>query len=126
MDVGRSPGIGVIFPWIGPRSNRQEPVDAVFIRQAAPYAQEVRVERPGPLIPFVEVTTRGISLPDLQEGIGDRIATVVEYAARYNDALAYRLAAGPGVACEIGVFQGNGTEGGSGAGEFRDGQGRIE
>src|SRR6266567_2476237 len=126
MDVGRTPGVRVILPGIGTRTDRQEAVDPVCIRQTAAHAQEVRVERPWPLIPFVEVTTSGIGLPDLQEGVGHRIATVVEYAARYDDTLAYRLAAGPGVACEIGVFRGNGTDGGSRAGQFREGQWHID
>src|SRR5260370_26818889 len=117
MNVGRTAGIGVVQPGIRPRTNRQEAVDPCFIRQTAAHAQEVRIERPRPLISFVEVPASGISLPDLQERVGHRMATVVEYATGHNDALADRLAAGPGVACEIGIFRGDGTDGGSGTGQ---------
>src|SRR5258708_26400896 len=120
MNVRRTPGIGVVLPGIPPRPNRQEEVAPGFSRQTAAHAQEVRIERPRPLISFVEVPASGISLPDLQERVGHRMATVVEYATGHNDALADRLAAGPGVACEIGIFRGDGTDVGAGAGQIRE------
>src|SRR5258708_39376514 len=120
MNVGRTPGIGVVLPGIRPRTNCQEAVAPCFIRQTAAHAQEVRIERPRPLISFVEVPASGIGLPDLQERVGHRMATVVEYATGHNDALADRLATGPGVTCEIGIFRGDGTDGGSGTGQLRE------
>src|SRR6266516_7844997 len=109
MDVGWTPGIGVILPGICTRANRQEPVDPFFIRQTASHAEEVRIEWPRPLVPFVEVTASSVGLPDLQERFRHRIPTVVKHAACHNDALSDRLAAAPGVACEIGVFLCDGT-----------------
>src|SRR2546422_10864150 len=100
MDVGRSPGVWMVQPRIHARTNRQEPVDTIFVCQTAADAQEVRIERPRPLIPFVEVTAGGIGLPDLQESVRHWSSTVVEHAAGHADALADRLAAGSGVACE--------------------------
>src|SRR6266702_2890272 len=122
MDVGRTPGVRVILPGIGTRTDRQEAVDPVCIRQTAAHAQEVRIERPWPLIPFVEVTPSGIGLPDLQEGVRHWIATVVQHAAGHDDALADRLTAGPCVACKVGVFWCDGTDGGSGSCQLRERQ----
>src|SRR3989442_12333575 len=113
MDVCRSPGIGVVLPGIRPRANRQEAVDPLFIRQTAAHAQEVRIERPRPLISFVEVPASGIGLPDLQERVGHRMATVAEHATGHNDTLADHLAAGPGVAWEAAIFRRDGTNAGS-------------
>src|SRR2546429_4082421 len=113
MDVRRTPGVRVVLPGICTRTNGQEPVDTVFICQAAAHAQKVRIKRSWPLIPFVEVAASGIGLPDLQEGVRHRFATVVEHTAGHNDALADRLAAGPRVACEVCVFRCDSTGGGS-------------
>src|SRR5207244_2245484 len=99
-------------------ANRQEAVDSFFIRQAAAHAKEVRIERSWPLIPFVEVPASGIGLPDLQERVRHRISTVIEHATGHNGALADRLAAGPRVAGEVGVFRCDGTDGGSGTGQL--------
>src|SRR6266566_9705592 len=99
MDVGRTPGVRVVLPGIRTRANRQEAVDTACIRQTAAHAQEVRIERPRPLIAFVKVTASGIGLPDLQERVGRWISTIVKHATGHNDALAECLAAGPGVAC---------------------------
>src|SRR5437588_9325642 len=120
MDVGRSPGVRMVLPGISTRTDRQEAVDPFNIRQTAAHAQEVRIERPRPLIPFVEVTPSGIGLPDLQKGVRHWIATVVQHAAGHDDALANGLAAGPGVACKIGVFWCDGTDGGSGSCQLRE------
>src|SRR6266571_1777238 len=126
MDVGRSPGVGVVLPGIRPRTNRQEAVDPILIRQTAAHAQEMRIERPRPLIPFVEVTAGGIGLPDLQERVRHRSPTVVEHAAGHNDALSNSLAAGPGVASEVGVFRCDSTDGASGTGQLRERQWHID
>src|SRR4249919_1194603 len=101
MDVCWTPGVWMVLPGIRTRTNRQEAVHTVFIRQAAPNAEEVRIERPRPLIAFVEVTASSIGLPDLQERVWHRISTVVEHASGYNDALADCLSTGPRVACEV-------------------------
>src|SRR5438874_13775676 len=109
MDVGRTPGVRVVLPGIGTRTDRQEAVDPFRIRQVAAHTQEVRIERPRPLIPFVEVTPSRIGLPDLQESVRNWFAMVVQHAACHDDALADGLAAGPGIACKVGVFWCDGT-----------------
>src|SRR6266849_2970666 len=105
MDVGRTPGVGMVKPGVCSWTNRQETIDPIFICQTPAHAQEVGIERPRPLITFVEIPASGIGLPDLQERIWSRISTVVENAPGHNDALPDRLAANPRVACEIGVFR---------------------
>src|SRR5439155_26155655 len=77
MDVGRSPGVRVIEPGIGSRTNRQEAIDAILIGQTATHAQEVGIERSGPLITLVPVAASSIGLPDLQEGVGQGCSTIV-------------------------------------------------
>src|SRR5438445_149433 len=78
MDVGRSPGVRVIEPGIGSGTNRQEAIDAILSGQTATHAQEVGIERSGPLIALVQVTASSIGLPDLQEGVGQGCSTLVE------------------------------------------------
>src|SRR5947209_4571201 len=67
MDVRWTPGIGVILPGIGTRTNCQKPIDPLCIGQTATHPQEVRIKRPRPLIPFMEIAASSIGLPDLQE-----------------------------------------------------------
>src|SRR5437588_10491064 len=126
MDVRRTPGVWVVLPGICTRANRQESVDTVSICQAAAHAQKVRIERSRPLITFVEVAAGGIGLPDLQEGVRQRFATVVEYAAGHNDALADRLATGPRIARQVCVFRCDSTDGGSRPRQLRAGQWHID
>src|SRR5579863_9175942 len=115
MDVSWSPGVRVVLPRIRSRTNRQEPIDAIFVRQTAAHAEKVRIEWPRPLIPFVQVTTRGIGLPDFQERIRHRNPTVVKHTPGHNNALANGLATGPSVPCEISIFRGDSTDGGAGS-----------
>src|SRR5581483_11380924 len=115
MDVSWSPGVRMVHPGIRPRTNRQEPIDAVLIRQTATHAKKVRIERPRPLIPFVEVTTRCIGLPDLQECIRHRNPTVVKHTTGHDNALTDGLTSGPSVPCEISIFRGDSTDGRAGS-----------
>src|SRR2546421_12872208 len=124
MDVRWTPGVRVVLPGICARANRQEPVDTVSICQTAAHAQKVRIERSRPLITFVEVAAGGIGLPDLQEGVRQRFATVVEHAAGHNDALADRLAAGPRIARQGCVFRCASTDGGARPPPPREGEWR--
>src|SRR5712691_9348087 len=107
MDMRRSPGIGMILPGIRPRSDAQKSVNPVCVRQTATHAEKVRIERPRPLIPLVQVAASGVGLPDLQQGVRHRLTMIVEYAASHNDTLPNGLAASPGVAREIGILRGN-------------------
>src|SRR5439155_16775949 len=79
-----------------------------------------------PLITFVEVAAGGIGLPDPQEGVRQRFATVVEYAAGHNVALADRLATGPRIARQVCVFRCDSTDGGSRPRQLREGQWHID
>src|SRR5579884_1756157 len=118
MDVGWTPGIGVILPGISTRPNRQKPIDPLCIGQTPAHTQEVRIERSRPLIPFMEVAASRIGLPDLQECIRHWIATVVEHTTGHNDTLTNRLPPSPGIAGEICIFRSNGTDGRSGTGQL--------
>src|SRR5579859_5560215 len=95
MDMRRTPGVAMVLPGIRARSNGQEAIDALSIGQAAPHAEEVGIERPRPLIASVQVAAGGVGLPDLQQRIRHRIATIIKDAARHDDTLADGLAARP-------------------------------
>src|SRR2546427_7312714 len=105
MDVGRTPGVGMVQPGVCSWANRQETIDPVLICKTAAHAQEVGIERPRPLIPFVQIPASGIGLPDLQERVRHRSATVVEYATGHNNALSNSLTACPCVPCKVSVFR---------------------
>jgi hypothetical protein len=118
MDMSRSPGIRVIEPGIGSRTNGQEAIDTIVIGQTATHAQEIGIERPRPLIAFVQVAASSIGLPDLQQCMRRRSSMLVEHTACHNDALPDGLASGSSVTCEVGVFRCDGTDGGSGSGQL--------
>src|SRR6266849_11124094 len=126
MDVGRTPGIGVVLPGIRARTNSQEAIDTVFICHTTANAEEIRIERPRPLITFVKVAASGIGLPDLQEGVRHGLPTLVEHSSGNNDALADGLAAGRGITCEIGVLWGDGADSGTRPRQFRESERHID
>src|SRR5450631_2022043 len=99
----------MILPGIGTRTNRQKAIDPLIIGQAAAHAQEVGIERSGPLVPLVQVATGGIGLPDLQQRVEQRRALLIEHAARHDDALADSLAASASVARQVGILWRNGA-----------------
>src|SRR5437899_2954719 len=126
MNVGWTPGIRMVLPGIRTWTNGQKAIDTIFIRQTAANAEEIRIEWPRPLIPLVKVATSGIGLPDFQERVRYGIPTVVEHAAGHNDALADCLAAGPGVAREVGVFRTNSADNRTRSCQFREGQRHVD
>src|SRR5450755_1118881 len=100
----------MILPGIGTWTNRQEAIDPLVVGQAATHAQEVGIERSGPLVPLVQVATGGIGLPDLQQRVGQRRALLVKHAARHDDTLADSLAASASVARQVGVLRRDGAD----------------
>src|ERR1700730_8944001 len=126
MDMGRSPCIGVVLPRIRARSNGQEPVTPVFIRQTAAHTEEVGIERPRPLISLMQVAAGGVGLPDLQQGVRNRLSTFVEYAASHDDTLTNGLAPGTGIACEIGIRRGNRADSWPRPRQLRNGERHID
>src|SRR6266699_3447254 len=117
MDMGWSPGIRVIEPGIGSRANGQKAIHPLVIGHTTTHAQEVWIDRPRPLIAFVQVAASSVGLPYLEQRMRHRSSTLVEHTARHNDALPDRLASSSGVTCEVGVLRGDGTDGGSGSGQ---------
>ena len=116
--MGWSPGIRVIEPGIGSRANGQKAIHPLVIGHTTTHAQEVWIDRPRPLIAFVQVAASSIGLPDLEQRMRHRSSTLVEHTARHNDALPDGLATSSGVTCKVGVLRGDGTDGGSGSGQL--------
>src|SRR6266566_2839672 len=118
MDVGRTPCIRMVLPWIRPWTNCQETINTFFVRQTATHAQEVGIKRPWPLISFVEVTSSSICLPYFQQSVRHWSASIVEHATRHNNALANRLTASTGVTCKVGILRCNSADSGSRTSQF--------
>src|SRR4051794_19424949 len=91
MDMGRSPGVVVIAPGISPRLDGDEFVvaGAVGLRPSRP--GEIRIERRGMLVDYMDVTPAGISLPNLDQCIGHAATVFIQHMTVHNDALAERL-----------------------------------
>src|ERR1700730_11520287 len=67
MDVSGTPGIALIFPRIGSRTNREKAIDPFGIRQATTHTEKMGVKWTWPLVAFVQVATCCVRLPDFQE-----------------------------------------------------------
>ncbi len=72
MDVGRPPGVAVVLPWVGARFDGGEAIAPLVIRQAAPPAAEVGIERGGMLVVLVDIATGRIRLPESWNPVGRR------------------------------------------------------
>ena len=92
VDVRRAPGVVVVLPRVGAGLDRDDPVAAIVVAEAAPGAREVRVERRRMAIKLVDVAPGGIRLPDLDQGVSHGPAVAVEHAPGDDDALTERLA----------------------------------
>ena len=95
VDVRRPPGIGVVVPGIGARTDGDEAVAAVVVGQGAALAAEVGVERRAMLVVGMGVAPGGIALPDLDQRTPHRPPVLVEHAAGDDDALAERFVPAP-------------------------------
>ena len=88
VNVVRAPAVGVVLPRVGPRLDGQEAVAAVLVGQAAPGAEEVRVERRVVLVGLVHVAPGRVGLPDLDQGVRRGPAVLVQHPPGDDDALA--------------------------------------
>lgn len=86
-----APRIVVIAPGIRARFDGLEPVTSFSIGHYAPAAIEMRIERRVRLIVPMPVTSTGIGLPNFQQGIGNRLPILIDYAATHNDPRTDRL-----------------------------------
>src|SRR5205085_11323895 len=91
-EVAGPPSVRMVLPGIRAGLDRDEPVAAVGVGEAAAGAREVRVERRRVAVDLVRVASGGVRLPDLDERVRDRAPAGVEHVARDNDPLAVRLA----------------------------------
>jgi hypothetical protein len=88
MDMRRTPGVPVIAPRIRSRLDGKKGVAAVRVRERAPAAGEVGVERGVVVVALVRIAARGVALPQLDQRAAHRPAALVEHAAADRDALA--------------------------------------
>ena len=105
VDVRRPPGVGVVPPRVGAGLDRDEPVPALGVGEAAAGAGEVRVERRRVLVALVEVAAGGVRLPDLDQRVAAPAGRPSSTRPRDDDALAQRLAVV--LAGEVGVGLGH-------------------
>ena len=105
VDVRGTPGVVVVAPRVGARLDRHEPVAALVVGQAAPAADEVRVQRRRVQVAVVAVAPGGVGLPDLDELPAHRPPGRVQDPAGDDDALPQRLPGG--VLREVGVERGH-------------------
>jgi hypothetical protein len=91
MDMGRTPGIVMILPWVCARPDGGESIDAMLIRQCAAGAGEVGIERRGVLVLRVPIAARGIGLPNLDECLRHGMAVIIQHPAGDYDAFAVRF-----------------------------------
>ena len=113
MNMSRSPGVGVVPPWVGSRPNRQESIPTGVVRQTTSHPKEVWIQRSRPLIPLVQVASRRVCLPDLQQHVGDGVPGVIQDPPGDDDPLPERFPPGARVSREVGVFRGDGADGGT-------------
>src|SRR5262249_59915542 len=92
MDVIGPPGIGMVAPGIGARFDRNEAVATLGIGEDAAGAVEIGIERRVVLVAVDLVAAGGIGLPDLDHGVRDGAAVLVDDAPGDDDALAHRRA----------------------------------
>src|SRR5262245_21371389 len=92
MNVGGSPAVDMIAKWVRAWLHGSEVVVAVGIRQGAPAASEVGIQRGNVGVGLVPVAATGIGLPKLEQCAGDRATILVQHSAVHDNALADGLA----------------------------------
>src|ERR1700730_16164843 len=88
MNMGRTPGVGMIAPGICAGLDAHEAIAAFVIGRCPPSAGKIRVKRCGMLIPLMDISASCVGLPHLNQRIPNRPAVLVENAPRHNDTLA--------------------------------------
>ena len=81
----------MISPRICAGFDGEKAVLAFIIRNRAPGAEKIGIERRGMIIAGVAVPPGGVGLPHLDERLAHRPAVFIEHPARYDDPLAERF-----------------------------------
>ena len=81
MDVGWTPGVGVVVPRVRSGPDRDEAIATVVVRDRSARPGKIRIERRGVLVDLVRVAPGGIRLPDLDQRLRYRTAILVDDAA---------------------------------------------
>src|SRR5690348_13995721 len=87
-----TPGVVVVAPRIRARLDSDEPIAPLAVCQDAPAAREVGIERRIVRVVPVPVASGRVGLPDLDQGLRDGAAVLVQHATGDDDALTQRLA----------------------------------
>ena len=74
----------------------------------------------------MNITSRRVSLPDLEEGVRHRRAMLVQHMAGHDDSLAYRLLTGSGIAGQVGILRRDLTDCRPRAGELGEGERNLD
>src|SRR5690242_20374412 len=88
-----TPGVIVVAPGVGARPDRHETVAALGVGQHTPVAREVGVKRRSVRVVLMPVAAGRVALPDLDQGVRDGPAVLIQHAPTHDDALAERLTA---------------------------------
>lgn len=87
-----SPRIRMILPRVGARPNCHEAVMPALVGKRLTHADKVRVEGRVMLIPLVEISSRGVGLPDFDQRFTNRPAILIPELSAHNDAFTEWLA----------------------------------
>src|SRR5689334_19507812 len=91
MNMRRPPRVVVVQPWIRTGLDGYKTVDALLICNSAAGSGEVGIDWRRMLVLDMQVPSRGICLPDLDERVRNRPSIAVENAPRHNDSLTQRF-----------------------------------
>src|ERR1700722_7342824 len=91
MNVCRPPRVRMISPRICARLDCDEAVIPIVVREGAPGAGKIGIERRRMIVMPMEIPASCVGLPDFDESVPQGAATVVRYLAGDHDALAARL-----------------------------------
>ena len=99
--MGRSPGIGVIAPGIGPGLDGDEAVAPVPIGHGAPGPKKVRIKRCVMLIGLVDIAPGCVALPQFDQRVAHRPPAFIKHAPGHGDTFTQRCAIARRVAREV-------------------------
>ena len=84
----RSPVINSVRPRVGTRLNRSEFISAIHVRNGAPAASEIRIQRGQIRVDRVPVSPSGVRLPDFDKYAGNALSVLVHNPAMNDDPFA--------------------------------------
>ena len=90
MNVGRSPGIRMIAPWIRSGLDGDKAVIAGVVRDRAAGSQKIWIERRRMAVPRMAIATGCIRLPHFHQRVRNTAAVFVDDTSGDDDALAQR------------------------------------